>query len=193
MVQTAATWIPGLRWGDENVPYFAIKIPPVFVPPETLRGLVGKRRVGGLSAWHSELAQIMFAPAPSILQEFQPTIFRAGSGSFARKSDGEARKMVGWNPCKIGSPRLFREVEFAAMSGPRPHPPYAFEPGRGRLRKEQIPTENILLEKIDFHHPRSTLYFPVKKSLDKTESSSFIDTRVVYRSARNDDCRDDSL
>ncbi len=39
----------------------------------------------------------------------------------------------------------------------------------------------------------STLCFPVKELQGKTESSSFIDTRVVYRSARNDDCRDDSL
>ena len=39
----------------------------------------------------------------------------------------------------------------------------------------------------------STLHFPVKKFPEKTESSYFIDTRVIYRFARNDDCRDDSL
>ena len=28
---------------------------------------------------------------------------------------------------------------------------------------------------------------------EKTEAAYFIDIRVIYRSARNDDCRDDSL
>ncbi len=39
----------------------------------------------------------------------------------------------------------------------------------------------------------STLYFLFMKFPEKTESGYFIDTRVVYRSARNDDSRDDSL
>ncbi len=38
-----------------------------------------------------------------------------------------------------------------------------------------------------------TLHFPVNEFPEKTESSCFIDTRVIYRSARNDDYRDDSL
>ena len=38
----------------------------------------------------------------------------------------------------------------------------------------------------------STLHFLFKKFPEKTESSCFIDTRVTYRSARNDDSRDDS-
>ena len=39
----------------------------------------------------------------------------------------------------------------------------------------------------------STLHFLVNKFPEKTESSYFTDTRVICRSARNDDCREDSL
>ena len=39
----------------------------------------------------------------------------------------------------------------------------------------------------------STLHFLFKKFPEKTESSHFIDTRFIYRSAWNDDGRDDSL
>ena len=39
----------------------------------------------------------------------------------------------------------------------------------------------------------STLHFLFKKLPEKTESNCFIDTWVIYRSARNDDCRGDSL
>ena len=38
----------------------------------------------------------------------------------------------------------------------------------------------------------STLHVPVRKFPETTESSCFIDTRGTYRSARNDDRRDDS-
>ncbi len=38
----------------------------------------------------------------------------------------------------------------------------------------------------------STLHVPVKKFPETTESSYFIDTRSAYRSARNDDRRNDS-
>ncbi len=39
----------------------------------------------------------------------------------------------------------------------------------------------------------SALHVPVKKFPEATESGCFIDTRGIYRSARNDDLRDDSL
>ncbi len=146
--------------GDKNPAKSMLKIPPVFVPlPEICEGLVGERRVGGLNAWHSESAQIMSAPVPSILQEFQPTIFRASSLSFARKSEEEAREMVGWNPCKILRPRFFREVELATIPGPRPtHPTlHAPEPTLRQLPQHRIRRKKTHENEDHFHCPDQTI------------------------------------
>ena len=113
----------GKGWSDEKGPSVVVFFPPCFMPRHLKRGQVRERRVGGSNAWHSEPAQSLFAPVPSISQEVQPTIFRSVSASFSGKSDEEAREMVGWNLYKIGRPQLLKEVELATIPKHRPtHP-----------------------------------------------------------------------
>ncbi len=53
---------PHCTWGDENVPYYAVKHLPVFVPRKLSWSLVRERRVGGLKPWRSGLVQSLFTP-----------------------------------------------------------------------------------------------------------------------------------
>ncbi len=70
-------------------------------------------------------------PRPSSLHEAQPTVSRAASMSFLRRSDELARKMVGWTPYKIVGPSISREVELATTPGDRPtHPTIPNRPVR---------------------------------------------------------------
>ena len=64
----------------------------------------------------------------------------AGNGGLESVQDW---KTAAFKKCRIGD-----------NSRAPTHPPYAPEPGRGRLSEEQISTENIPLKKDAFYHPR---------------------------------------
>ncbi len=126
---------PGVNWGDENVPYFAVNYLPIFVPRKLSWSLVRERRVGGLKPWRSGLVQSLFTP---VSFEF----IRSPTHHFPcrRSAIRSKKRRIGTKDGGLGSVQDCRAIYFKRSrigdnTRVSTHPPYAPEPAREYCRE----------------------------------------------------------